>query len=222
MRSVFLSHCFDDRRAPLLDATRNIIEAIVGRPPVEGKIINGSAILPAVKDKVAECDAVVCLLTQAAQRTGWVYAEYFVSIGLDKSVVLVLEMPLTGAANALRDVIQIRYENDPLPAIGELAAHLGLLKQAAGREVKAMLLPEDLRERAALPGAVCEYTSHSPIYKNEPTWARAHLVSGYPRGVYAILPSVREGHVVRVRITANNSIYSSPFPVEQNLVLNLS
>jgi hypothetical protein len=222
LRSVFLSYSFEDQRTPLLEAARKIIEAIVGRPPADGKILNGTGVLPAVLDKVAEADAVVCLLTQNAQRTGWVYAEYFASKALEKPVILLIEEPIKAPANALRDVVKIMYrKREPLPAVAELAACLGALKEEAGREVKAILLPEDLRERASLPGALCEYASHRPYVLKDPKWSRAQLVSGPSRSVCAILPSVGEGHVVRVRVTVNNSVYTS-LPVEQNLVLNLS
>lgn len=218
MESLFLSYSFTDEGSDLTALVRTLIEA-VGFQAVDGRVLESLAVSPGVVDKLRAAEGVVCLLTPKAHQSGWVNAEFWTAVGAGKPVLLVVDagVPL---ANPFQGVTRVVFDPaQPLKAAREIAAHLGAWRAAPGHRLQALLLPTAVAMEAVRFNAKAEYQCEHPLATDEGPWHPATL-KRLPGGVFVNLPSVPEGHYVRVRITHGNRVYDSGL-TPQHLPLTL-
>ena len=218
MQSIFLSYSFKNEKDPLTLAVQAIITAI-GFRVIDGKILDNNHVGPGVTEKLKQCAGAVCLLTKEAHETGWVDAEFWQAVGAEMKICLLCDESLQ-LGNPYDGRLKFAFSNEnPLKAIEQLAGTLGIWKQAAGSNTKALLLPSEIANEALEYNAKCEYRCMDYATAEESDWHEAKIFP-YVAGVQANLPQVPANHDVMVRLTFPQKVVKSVY-TKQMITLKL-
>jgi hypothetical protein len=220
VHSVFLSYSFRNEQDPLLIAVRALIEC-AGFRVVDGKALDGFRVGPEVQKRIDNCKGIVCVVTPEADDSGWVNAEFFQAVGQGKKRIFVLRHENVNLGNIYQGVATYQFsDNDQLSVITTLAGTLGIWRENLGNAVRAVLLPEEISQRALNENAKCEYRCEEMTTFEESEWRAARL-KPIDAAIHAILPEVPVNHTLQVRVTFGNGTFWTSSFIPQHLTLQL-
>jgi hypothetical protein len=224
MEKVFLSYTYrphPDHVANLEWLSRCVVRAIeaMGLRVIDGVDVGGGPLDDALRRRIQDADALIALVTPQADDAGnvvepaFVLSEFQYAEGKEKPTMRVwhhlLDARGLGAGN----------EYTPYQPGGELNVILKLMKTIAiwkrdyGRVARVRIEPEDLAARYdETQGDCCEFQAISPdgvfsAFKPAGLWPE-------PGAAYALLPKLREGERVRLRLRLRGVTWQSRHAID--------
>lgn len=215
--NVFLSFSFRPEDAELVALVERLLASHNARP-INGKILGGQALTPAVMEKIRNCDALISLLTRREELQGgrwrthpWVRDELNHARALSMPAIALIEdgVDSGGAFNENEHIPLDR--NDPLSAILRLSETIGSWKAELGRNLKVRLGPDEVAVPLARNGNGggwrCRYRLGEMGEFSE--WQDATAVREVG-GVFLYLRGVADRQLVAVEVMGNGRIWSAP------------
>jgi hypothetical protein len=212
MQSVFLSQHFEETDRDLVDTVQTLIESY-GLMILRGDAVGGGPVSPGVEKRIRQADACIALATprEAGKRTTypWVFGEVVMAYTASKLCAVIVEKsveiegPFSENEKILYDPVR------PLPMIKKLARTIWGWRQEAGRQMKALVLPETVAAELARNAgrARCEYRYYDARGRAG-EWRPAALVP-LQGGPVLYLDGVREENLVEVRVNIGRQSWSS-------------
>jgi hypothetical protein len=147
LTKVFLSHSFAKKDRDLVTHVEELLLSH-GLVPVTGRRLGGGALAENVEHLIAECGALVALVTQPPvtrrRESHWVPVEFGHARMSGMRAIGVYEVgtPPIGPDAGYEHIV---YDpKNPLPAFVRLSHTIGVWKRAAGRFLKVMVLPKQV------------------------------------------------------------------------------
>lgn len=225
MNSVFLSYTYrphPDHEAELERLRRYVVRVIeaMGLRVLDGVDLGGRPLDEALKQRIKDADALVALVTPQADDAGqvmnpaFVLSEFQFAEGAGRPTLRILH-PLLVAAHGLG------AGNEYLPfkpgaeadAILKLMNTIATWQREHGRAARVRIEPEELASRYdEAQGDKCEFQviSQTGDYRD---FARAKLLL-QPGAAYAVLPKLRDGETVRLRLRQGGVTWQSKHAID--------
>jgi hypothetical protein len=208
MERLFLSYHYDEAGKRLADLVQDLV-ASHGLLVVSGERLGGGALSRGIKEKIQDCDALFCLLTEREPELNrnWVRDERAFADGASKRVLSIVQNGSSDGGMYGADE-QVRYDpGDPLPAFLKLSGIIGEWRRKGGRFVPALLMPTEIGETAHKAHAKVEYRLWERDQKTD--WYEAGFQKTGHRETVAFLKGVPETAQVEVRLSHNGKVWES-------------
>jgi len=118
--SIFVAHSFAKVDSKIVDAVLKAI-TILGINVVTGEKPKAERISEKVKERIADCDPIVVVMTKRARieggdydTSGWLIQEVAYAIGKDKKLILMVESGVTNIGGLQGDLEEIRFDRNTL------------------------------------------------------------------------------------------------------------
>jgi hypothetical protein len=224
MESVFLSYTYrphPDHEDSLDRLRRYVVRAVeaMGLRVVDGVDVGGRPLDEALKARIRDADALIALVTPQADDAGavvepaFVLSEFQYAEGLQKPTLRVLHQDLAarglGAGNEYAPFAPGREVDVILKVMHAIA----LWRREHGRAARVRIEPEDLAvSYDETQGDRCEFQviSQTGSYRD---FERASLWQE-PGAAYALLPKLREGERVRLRLRQGGKTWQSRHAID--------
>ena len=215
--NVFLSFSFRPEDADLVFLLERLLASHNARP-INGKILGGQALTPAVMEKIEQCDALISLLTRREELDGgrwrthpWVRDELNHARGRGIPAIGLVENGVdAGGAYSENEHIPLDRD-DALPAILRLSETIGTWKERLGRTLKVRLGPDDIAVSLARQsnggGWRCRYRLGEMGEFSD--WQDAKAVREVG-GVFLYLRGVTDRQMVEVEVSGGGHVWSAP------------
>lgn len=224
MNSVFLSYTYrphpdhEDELERLRRYVVRVLEAM-GLRVLDGVDLGGRPLDDALRARIEEADALVALVTPQADAAGqmvqpaFVLSEFAHADGLKKPTFRVLHTALKavglGAGNEYFEY-QPGHEAD---LIVKLMNTVAVWRREHGRAARVRIEPDTLASQYdETEGDRCEYQVISQT-GNYQDFERGRLVL-QPGAAYAVLPKMRDGETVRLRLKQGGKIWQSRHAID--------
>jgi hypothetical protein len=231
MEKVFLSYTY--RPHPAHEASLERLHKYVVRAleamdllVVDGVDVGGRALDEALRQQIKDSDALIALVTPQSDDAGglvepqFVLSEFQHAEGGGKPTIRVLhqELAAQGLGVAAR-TLGVGNEYAPYTPGKEVDVILKLIstikawRRLYGQAARVRIEPEDLtkgydeNQGDRCHVQVISQTTGYPEYKRAPLWLE-------PGAAYALLPKVRKGEQVRLRLSRGGKTWESPIPID--------
>lgn len=215
MRSVFLSHSFQDEDRELVANVDRLL-ASHGIRTLTGRRLGGQLLAPEIERRIRDANGLIALMTR---RDGlpnggwtthaWVQDEIGIARACNRHCVAVVESGVAPpGATAGHEWIPFD-RSSPLAALLSLSETIAIWKQAVGRTVKVQILPENLargigqgngnfecRYRLMREGQFCEWITVKPVLE--------------PGGTFVYVAGVNDDHAIQLSVQAAERHWLSP------------
>jgi hypothetical protein len=220
VEKIFLSYTYrshPDHEADLDRLRRYVVRTIeaMGLRVVDGVDVGGRPLDAALEARIGDSDALVALITpQAADGTGeavepaFVLTEFQYARGLRKPTMGVLQDSLTLRGLGATNEHAPYAPGKELWVVLKLMNTIALWKRACGHKARVRIEPEDLAARYdETQGDRCFFQVISPNGGFRDFERAVFFLE--PGAAYALLPNVREGERVRLRLQQGGSTWQS-------------
>jgi hypothetical protein len=223
METVFLSYSYrphPDHEIALDRLRRYVVRAIeaMGLHIVDGVDVGGRPLDDALRGRIREADALIALVTPQADNAGnvvdpaFVLGEFQYAEGASKPTMRVCHDLLAphglGAGNEYTPF----KPGSELDVILKLMNTIALWRREYGQAARVRIEPKDLAARYdEAQGDSCE----CQVISANGTYGRFERVSIWPEpgAAYALLPKLRGGDRVRLRLHQGGNKWQSPEPI---------
>ena len=220
MEKTFLSYTYrshPDHEADLDRLRRYVVRTVeaMGLRVTDGVDVGGRPLDEALKARIKDADALIALVTpQAADGTGepvepaFVLSEFQYAQGLQKPTICVLHHSLVvhGLGNA--NEYAAYTPGKELDVVLKLMNTIALWKRDCGRKARVRIEPEDLAARYdEIQGDRCFFQVISPDGGFRDFEKAVFFLE--PGAAYALLPNLRDGERVRLRVQQGGSTWQS-------------
>lgn len=208
MERLFLSFHYDEAGKRLADLVQDLV-ASHGLLVVTGERTGGGALSQGIKNKIDNCDGLICILTERelGLNRDWVRDERAFADGNGKRVLSIVQAG-SGDGGMYGAHEQIRYDpRDPLPGFLKLSGIIGEWRRESGRFVRAILEPSDVGAHSHEQHARLQYR----CWKREvpSAWRDAVSHKNGHRETVAFLKDVPETALVEIRLSHNGRVWES-------------
>jgi len=229
---VFLSYTFrshPDHEAELERLRKYVVRAIeaMGLRIIDGVDVGGRPLDEALRARIRDADALIALMTPQADDAGdiadpaFVVSEYQYAEGQQKPTMRVLHRLLVARGLGAGNEYTPYNPGSELDVILKLLNTIALWRRDYGRRARIRIEPQKLAEQYdETQGDRCEFQviSLDGGYRD---FERANLWQE-PGAAYALLPKLREGERVRLRLRQGGATWRSkdaidPFVAGVNL-----
>jgi hypothetical protein len=219
MERVFLSYTYrphPSHEADLERLRRYVVRAIeaMGLRIVDGVDVGGRALDEALRARIKDADALIALATPQANDSGdivdpeFVLGEFQYAEGQGKPTMRVLHTLLVARGLGAGNEHTPYKPGSELEVILKLMNTIALWKRDYGRRARVRIEPQKLAEQYdETQGDRCEFQVISPdgSYRD---FERASLWQE-PGAAYALLPKLRDGERVRLRLRQGGTTWRS-------------
>lgn len=221
MHRIFLSFHYDQTGQALADDVGTLVKSH-GLILSTGENLAGRDLTDGIREKIDECDAVICLLTKRdqGQDNQWVITERVYALAREKPVLTVVQKDLNPPGGMFGRNEYVPHDPDNLAGtILNLSIRIGELRRRVGRFVKVIIEPDDAaalarNEQMAKTQYRCLDDHGNPTGWKDASTARTQ------GGVIAHLAGVTDGALVQLKLQGNGQTWESPY-VAQSLRIEL-
>lgn len=224
MESVFLSYTYrphPDHEASLERLRRYLVRAIeaMGLRVVDGVDVGGRPLDDALRRRIRDADALIALVTPQADDEGrlvepaFVLSEFQYAEGLQKPTLRVLHHELVARGLGAGNEYAPYTPGGEVDVILKVMNTVALWRREVGRVARVRIEPEDLAATYdETQGDRCEFQviSQNGGYSD---FVRASLWQE-PGAAYALLPKLREGERVRLRLRQGATTWQSRHAID--------
>ncbi|KIU51790.1 MULTISPECIES: hypothetical protein [Bradyrhizobium] len=228
MEKVFLSYTFrphPDHEANLERLRRHVIRAIeaMGLRVVDGVEVGGRPLDNALRKRIEEADALIALVTPQADDTNaliepaYVLSEFLYAEGQAKPTMRVWHYKLPMHGGIGRDNEYTPYNPDTpgkdVDVILKLLATIALWKREYGQVARVRIEPDEITAQYdEAQGDRCDFQVIS-LDGGFRDFQRASFLPE-PGAAYAVLPKLRVGDRVRLRLRQGNKTWQSRHAID--------
>ena len=224
MEAIFLSYTYKphpDHEGDLERLRRCVVRVVeaMGLRVIDGVDVGGRPLDDALKQKVESADGLIALVTPQADAEGkiddpdFVISEFQYMEGLKKPTMRVLHHQLKprglGAGNEYTPYTPGRE----LDVVLKLMHTLALWRRDYGKVARLRIEPDELAMRYdETQGDRCDFQVITPAgaYRD---YVRANLAVE-PGAAYALLPKMRDGERVRLRLQQGGTTWQSKYAID--------
>jgi len=224
MEKVFLSYTYrphPDHEADLERLRKCVVRVIeaMGLHVVDGVDVGGRPLDDALKKRIEDADGLIALLTPQADNAGqvtepaFVLSEFQYAEGQKKPTMRALHQLLTGRGLGSGNEYTPYRPGSEVEVVLKLMNTIAIWKRELGKVARVRIEPDDLAVRYdETQGDRCEFQviSQAGNYRD---FERASL-SLEPGAAYALLPKLREGERVRLRLKQGGKMWQSKFAID--------
>jgi hypothetical protein len=219
METVFLSYTYrphPDHEANLEQLRRCVVRTIeaMGLRVVDGVDVGGRVLDDALRKRIADTDALIALVTPQADETGnvvrpdFVLDEFQYAEGKEKPTVRVLHHLLGVRGLGAGNEYAAYQPGNELAVVLKLMNTIALWIREYGRRARVRIEPRHLAEQYDQEQGhycECQVISSSGI----PGGFGKVNVYPEPGAIYALLPKIRQGERIRLRLFKGGRIWES-------------
>ena len=210
MQNLFLSHHFDNKIEPVVKSIKQII-ASHDLEILDGKRLQGQLLLTAVKDRIAESDAVIIFLSkrEAGKTDDWVQHERTTAQVLGKPFLAIIEKGLTNASPFGSFEYKVYDPNDLAQTLIDISEVIYGWKLTLGEKIVGHVDSEEIAEEVRENYDQKDIVQYRLLKRNGYSdWKEAFVVkeSG---GVSLRLEGVPKDAELQLRVTANRQFRDS-------------
>lgn len=224
MEAIFLSYTYRPHPAHEADLERlrrcvvRVVEAM-GLRVVDGVDVGGRPLDEALKQKIKSADAMIALVTPQADDKGevanpeFVLSEFQYMEGLQKPTMRVLHTLLKARGLGAGNEYTPFEAGKELDVVLKLMHTLALWRREGGKLARLRLEPDDLaKSYDETQGDRCDFQVITPTgaYRD---YERANLAVE-PGAAYALLPKLRDGERVRLRLKQGGTTWQSKYAID--------
>lgn len=224
MNSVFLSYTYDPHpdHAQELDRLRRYVVRVLeamGLRIADGVDLGGRPLDEALKQRIRDTDALVALVTPQADAAGaivpptFVLSEFQFAEGLGKPTLRILHHALEARGLGAGNEYQPFKPGAEADTLVKLMNTIATWRREHGRAARVRIEPEELAvQYDETQGDRCEYQviSQRGDFRD---FTRASLLL-QPGAAYAVLPMLREGETVRLRLRQGGKTWQSRHAID--------
>lgn len=224
MNTVFLSYTYrphPDHEAELERLRRYVVRVIeaMGLRILDGVDLGGRPLDEALKQRIREADALIALVTPQADDAGniadpaFVLSEFQFAEGMGRPTLRFLHHLLAARGLGAGNEYQPYKPGSEADAIMKLMNTVVTWRREQGRSARVRIEPEELAAQYdETQGDRCEFQviSQNGDFRD---FARASLQL-QPGAAYAVLPKLREGETVRLRLHQGGKTWKSRHAID--------
>ncbi|NZD66261.1 toll/interleukin-1 receptor domain-containing protein [Rhizobium sp. WYCCWR 11290] len=224
METVFLSYTYrphPDHQPDLEKLRSYVVRAVeaMGLRVIDGVDVGGHPLDDALRRRIEDADALIALVTPQADDAGgladpaFVLSEFQYAMGQSKPTMRVLHHLQTARGLGASHEYTPWRPSGEVDVILKLMNTIALWKREYGQMARVRIEPEDLAARYdETQGDRCEFQviSQSGNFRD---FQRASLFLE-PGAAYALLPKLRVGERVRVRLRQGNTTWQSRYAID--------
>jgi hypothetical protein len=224
METVFLSYTYrphPDHETDLDRLRRYVVRAVeaMGLRVVDGVDVGGQPLDDALRRRIEDADALIALVTPQTDDASslveptFVLSEFQYAEGQRKPTMRVLHHLLAARGLGAGNEYTPYKPGSEVDVILKLMNTIALWKREYGQVARVRIEPEDLAARYdETQGDRCEFQviSQSGSYRD---FQRASLWQE-PGAAYALLPKLRVGERVRLRLRQGNKTWQSRYAID--------
>jgi hypothetical protein len=224
MEKIFLSYTYrphPDHEANLERLRRCVVRAIeaMGLRVIDGVDVGGRPLDDALRARIRDADALIALVTPQADDAGnvvepaFVLSEFQYAEGQVKPTMRALHHLLVARGLGAGNEYTPYMPGSELDVILKLMNTMAVWKRDYGKVARVRIEPEDLAARYdETQGDRCEFQviSSNGSYRD---FERANLWQE-PGAAYALLPKLREGERVRLRLRQGGTTWQSKHAID--------
>ena len=222
IRSIFISHHFDDKGNKLAEFVKALVISH-NIQPITGRRLEGQPLSNGVKNKICDCQATIVLLTnrEEGRNNQWVRDERAYADGKNHEIITLLDEGLF-EDGMYSDNERLRIDWHQLHlCILDLSETIRSWKIKKGNNLKLLIQPDSVSDQIMnnYDNIIVRYKIRACDSFSQVSWT---IIQARPEigGATISIPGVKDNDLIEIEVNVNNEIWASP-AINPNVMVKL-
>lgn len=213
IKSIFISHHFDDKGLELAESVKALVSSH-NIQPVTGRRLEGEVLSNGVKSRIDTCQATIVLLTnrEEGKNNQWVKDERAYADGKNHSIISLLDKGLYDNGMYSSNE-RLRIEWDSLhKCILELSETIKKWKKRKGNNLKVLIQPEEISKKISdnYEDAIIKYkVMDKEDFDTDVSWKNTKARRNVG-GATINISGVKENDQIEIKVQVDGETWTSP------------